>query len=166
MTVGVNYTQVGERNKGIKLLEEAVNTLELLTKQFPESGLFHHLCGGALNNLAALLKEEGGDLDRAEELLLRAIEHQSTAMGKTPKNPEVRQFATNHHIALGQLMMQRGRPKEAVSAYADALEIAEALLVDLPQSAAVAEKIEYIKRLKKEAEAKQAADDSSSSKGD
>ena len=110
MSAAGTCSELGEIERGIHCAEEAVGVLKYLTDNWPSVREYQSILGATLSNLAALVQQQGRDLERAEELAQQAIEHQRLAM-EDPENPPL--YLLQHYYVLADIQMQRGRVHEA-----------------------------------------------------
>jgi len=103
---------------------QAIDYKKQLVADFPAIARYRGDLGGALNNFAILLWNQG-KLDDAREVLEQAIENQQAALAVNPRNPVYLQFLRNHYGALADLckqMPQMAEKEEASRQMGDELE--------------------------------------------
>jgi tetratricopeptide (TPR) repeat protein len=89
----------------------AVEMLRELVREFPAVADYHGQFGGALHNLALLLKADG-ESETALRLLDEAIVHQRLALAKQGDHPVFGQFLENHYLVLASMLGAAGRHRE------------------------------------------------------
>ena len=147
MAAGGMCSEMGELQRGISYTEEAVELLKYLTDNWPTVREYQRVSGAALNNLALLMRQQGEDLEKAEQLLERAIEHQRRAI-EDPENPNL--YLVRHYLLLAQIQMQRGRVQEALTTCDEGLEVAEKLSKRLPENETVSRIRDDLRKIKQE----------------
>src|SRR5262249_37162131 len=100
----------------------AVNLLNRLVEELPESGLRRADLAQSLAGLADLLKVLGRGQE-AEETSLRAIQHYEYAMVSFPHEPEYRRSLTLSYLQHVNLLWEIGRQTEANQLYHKALAL-------------------------------------------
>ncbi len=81
--------------------QESKSLLERLHRSHEDYWIASSL-GGVCNNLA-VVKEQQGQLDLAEQLLQQAIEYQEIALAKSPDSARCREFLAEHRAQLARL---------------------------------------------------------------
>src|SRR5262249_48542953 len=112
---GLAHYQAEEFRDAEAAFKEAIALLEKLRGEGNADARVRRMLGGALHNLAERERKRQR-LDRARDLLERALREQRAAGAALPRDRMALRFLTNHHNALIDLLMKQGRQGEAADA--------------------------------------------------
>jgi tetratricopeptide (TPR) repeat protein len=133
-------------DEGIRLQEEAIERVTFLTTNWPTVKQYQGVHGGILSNLASLLRQQGRDLERAEDLALQAITHQHLALA-SPDQPN--DYLLNHYVVLAEIRVQRGRLQEARAACEEGLQVGQKLQEAFPANEVILRNVQRLREISK-----------------
>ncbi len=151
MSAGAMCSMTGETKRGIQFADEAVERLKFLTDNWPTVRKYQSITGAALCNLASLLRLQGDDLERAEQLAKQSVEHQLCAI-EDPESPNL--YLLKHYLLLALIQMQRGSVHEAHITCDEGLEVADKLSRQLPDNVTVSMIQNDLRQIKQEGTAR------------
>ena len=129
-----SYYNHGNLLSGLKKKEQAKEAYRHaqalgseLAAEFPENVGYQSELGATLNNIASILGESG-ELDEACGLLVKAVQHQKTAVKAEPRKALYRDYLANHYVNLVRFLLHL---RDHVRAARWALELPQFLPDDL-----------------------------------
>jgi serine/threonine protein kinase len=125
------YTQEHNPQEAEQNHRKAIGLLENLVEDKPDSPDFHQSLGGALHNLALLVRGQDR-LSEARRLLERAVSHQDLAVKADPRNIRYLEYRRNHYIELASTLARLSEFQEAEKVFGQARDRAQELAAAHP----------------------------------
>ena len=122
VSLGRVLAAAGHTEDAEKCYRQAVNPLERLVKELPESALCRTELAQALAGLADLLKDPDRR-EEAKEIRRRVVGHYEALTADFPKEPRHRRNLVLSYLKLVSLLWELGRQSEAAEPYRKALEL-------------------------------------------
>ena len=132
-TLGLSLAKLGRIDEAETAYREAIDIRGLIVQEDPRSGEDRWRMAVGLDQLAVML-QGGGRWEEAEHFFVRGQQLCLANPPSSPADPRVRQQLVTILDHLGRLLMDRGKPTEALKSYAEAVAAQKTLVASAPRS--------------------------------